>query len=91
MTQQTLLLLKNPLNTLFLLSSILFSQGSETDSLDLDLDNVWNVEWVEVEDAPETLEFEVEYITAAAGVRGAEAEREILKYLYYRKSMKEPR
>jgi len=73
------------------LSSILFSQGSETDSLDLDLDDVWNVEWVEVIEAPETLEFEVDYITATAGVRGTEAKHEILNYLYYRKSMKDPR
>ena len=32
--------------------------------------------------------FEVEQITPVAGVRGSEAKYEILKYLYYRKSMK---
>ncbi len=71
---------------------MLFSQGSETDSLDLDLDNMWDQTiWEEVVEVGEEDVFEVEYITATAGVRGAEAEREILKYLYYRKSMKEPR
>ena len=68
-----------------------FGQGSEIDSLDLDLNDMWNVEWVEMEEAPETLVFEVDNITATAGVRGAEAEDEILKYLYYRRSMREPR
>ena len=32
--------------------------------------------------------YETEYITAVAGVRGAEAEDEALALLYYRKSMK---
>ncbi len=68
-----------------------FGQGSEIDSLNLDLDDMWDVEWVEIEEAPETLVFEVDNITATAGVRGAEAEDEILKYLYYRRSMKDPR
>ena len=68
-----------------------FGQGSEIDSLNLDLDDMWDVEWVEIEEAPETLVFEVDNITATAGVRGAEAEDEILKYLYYRRSMREPR
>ena len=36
----------------------------------------------------ETEEFEVDNITAVAGVRGAEAEDEALAHLYYRKSMK---
>ena len=69
-----------------------FGQGSEIDSLNLDLDDMWDdVEWVEIVDIPETIVFEVDNITATAGVRGAEAEREILQYLYYRRSMKEPR
>ena len=69
-----------------------FGQGSEIDSLDLDLNDMWDdVEWVEIVDMPETIVFEVDNITATAGVRGAEAEDEILKYLYYRRSMREPR
>ena len=69
-----------------------FGQGSEIDSLNLDLDDMWDdVEWVEIVDIPETIVFEVDNITATAGVRGAEAEDEILKYLYYRRSMKDPR
>ena len=71
---------------------MLFSQGSEIDSLDLDLNTIWdNVEWVEIVDMPETIVFEVDNITATAGVRGKESEDEILNYLYYRKSMKVPR
>ena len=70
---------------------MLFSQGSEIDSLDLDLNTIWdNVEWVEIVDMPETIVFEVDNITATAGVRGKESEHEILNYLYYRRSMKEP-
>jgi|TARA_Y100000310_G_C20534992_1_gene740417 hypothetical protein len=49
-----------------------------------------NVEWVEIEDILETIVYEVDNITATAGVRGTEAEDEILNYLYYRKSMKVP-
>jgi len=56
------------------------------------LNDMWDdVEWVEIVDMPETIVFEVDNITATAGVRGAEAEDEILKYLYYRRSMREPR
>ena len=62
--------------------------GYSQDSLELDLDAMWdNTVWEEIEDVT-TEEFEVEYITAVAGVRGAEAEDEALAYLYYRKSMK---
>ena len=69
-----------------------FGQGSEIDSLDLDSNDMWDdVEWVEIVDMPETIVFEVDNITATAGVRGTEAEDEILKYLYYRRSMREPR
>ena len=51
----------------------------------------WNdVEWVEIVDIPKTTVYEVDNITATAGVRGKESEDEILNYLYYRKSMKEP-
>ena len=92
MTQQTLHLLKFLSSTLLLLSNVSFGQGSEIDSLDLDLNDMWDdVEWVEIVDMPETIVFEVDNITATAGVRGAEAEDEILKYLYYRRSMREPR
>ncbi len=45
--------------------------------------------WEEIEEVS-TEEYEVEYITAVAGVRGAEAEDEALHHLYYRKSMKGP-
>ena len=91
--QQTLLLLKNLSSTLLLLSSVTLSQGSETDSLDLDLDAMWNrVEWGDPSNFDVITEvYEVENITATAGVRGAEAEHEILQYLYYRRSMKDPR
>ena len=78
---------------MLLLSSVTLSQGSETDSLDLDLDAMWNrVEWVDPSNFDVITEvYEVENITATAGVRGAEAEHEILQYLYYRRSMKDPR
>jgi hypothetical protein len=56
---------------------------------DLDLDVMWdNTIWNEIVDIPKTIVYEVEYITASAGVRGAEAEDEALAHLYYRKSMK---
>ena len=56
---------------------------------DLDLDAMWeNTVWNEIEDIVESEAYETEYITAVAGVRGAEAEDEALNLLYYRKSMK---
>ena len=68
-----------------------FGQGSEIDSLDLDLDDMWdNAIWEEIVEVGEEDVFEVEYITAVAGVRGAEAEDEALYHLYYRRSMKGP-
>jgi hypothetical protein len=61
------------------------------DTLALDLDKMWDeVEWEEITDIID-VRYEVEYITATAGVRGAESEHEILQYLYYRKTMKGPR
>ena len=55
---------------------------------ELDLDAMWeNTVWEEIKNV-ETLEFEVEKVTAVAGVRGAEAEDEALLHLYYRRSMK---
>ena len=73
--------------TLFWLSiplNLLYSQDEE-----LDLDAMWeNTVWEEIVDIAEDEAYEVEYITAVAGVRGAEAEDEALEHLYYRKSMK---
>ena len=46
-----------------------------------------NTVWEEIQDVT-TVEYEVEKVTAVAGVRGAEAEDEALLHLYYRKSMK---
>ena len=55
----------------------------------LDLESMWdNVIWEEIVEVGETVYYETEYITATAGVRGAEAEDEALALLYYRKSMK---
>ena len=54
----------------------------------LDLDAMWEqAQWEEIQDVT-TEVYETEYITAVAGVRGAEAEDEALAHLYYRKSMK---
>ena len=70
---------------IFLSNQFSYSQ----DSLDIDMDAMWDqVIWEEITEVPETEEFEVEYITAVAGVRGAEAEDEALHHLYYRRSMK---
>ena len=56
---------------------------------DLDLDAMWeNTVWNEIEDIADVESYETEYITAVAGVRGAEAEDEALLHLYYRRSMK---
>ena len=55
-------------------------------SQDEDLDSMWNSAiWNEIVDIPKTTVYEVDNITAAAGVRGAESEDEVLKYLWYRK------
>ena len=59
------------------------------DDMDLDLDAMWeNTVWEEIVDIAESEAYEVETITAVAGVRGAEAEDEALALLYYRRSMK---
>ena len=56
---------------------------------ELDMDAMWdNTVWNEITDIAESEGYEVENITAVAGVRGAEAEDEALAHLYYRKSMK---
>jgi len=71
-----------------LISSILLSQEPEIDTLALDLDTMWEeAVWEEIEDVIDVY-YEVEQVTAVAGVRGAEAEDEALYHLYYRKSMK---
>ena len=60
----------------------------EIESMDFDLDAMWeNTVWEEIQDVT-TVYAEVEQITAVAGVRGAEAEDEALEHLYYRRSMK---
>ena len=69
---------------LVFISGLISQDGIE----ELDLDAMWeNTVWEEIKDV-ETLEFEVEKVTAVAGVRGAEAEDEALEHLYYRRSMK---
>ena len=61
----------------------------EMESIELDLDAMWeNTVWEEIQEIGEEVIYETEYITAVAGVRGAEAEDEALQHLYYRKSMK---
>jgi len=60
---------------------------AEVDNLDLDA--MWdNTVWKEIESVADAEVYETEYITAVAGVRGAEAEDEALQHLYYRRSMK---
>ena len=76
------------MNIKYLFFSILISSLYSQDE-DLGLDAIWeSVVWIEIIDVPKTTVYEVENITAAAGVRGAEAEDEALAHLYYRKSMK---
>ena len=73
-----------PLIYLLFISGLISQDGIE----ELDLDAMWeNTVWEEIKDV-ETLEFEVEKVTAVAGVRGAEAEDEALEHLYYRRTMK---
>ena len=56
---------------------------------ELDLDAMWeNTVWEEIQDVADAEVYETEYITAVAGVRGAEAEDEALHHLYYRRSMR---
>ena len=75
----------NYITTLLLLSTPVLSQDEE-----LDLDAMWdNTVWNEIEDVADA-GYEVEKVTAVAGVRGAEAEDEALHHLYYRQSMKGP-
>ena len=70
---------------LLLVSVIL---GQDSTDVELDLDAMWeNTVWEEIQDVV-SVGYEVEKITAVAGVRGAEAEDEALALLYYRKSMR---
>ena len=78
----------------FLIITLFLSFGSrwaqDDDDLDLDMDAMWdNTVWNEIEDVADA-GYEVEKVTAVAGVRGAEAEDEALHHLYYRQSMKGP-
>ena len=78
---------ESPLRLIYLsLLTILYSQDSL--DVDLDLDRLWEeAVWEEIEDVVDVY-YEVEQVTAVAGVRGAEAEDEALHHLYYRKSMR---
>ena len=68
-----------------LLVSVIIGQDEVPE---LDLDAMWeNTVWEEIQDVVD-VGYEVEKVTAVAGVRGAEAEDEALALLYYRKSMK---
>ena len=66
---------------------------AEVDAMDIDaefnMEAMWEqAVWEEIQDIQEDVVYETEYITAVAGVRGAEAEDEALHHLYYRKSMR---
>ena len=76
------------LNIIPILFFFLSVQPSYSQDEELDLDALWeNTVWEEIEDVANA-GYEVEKVTAVAGVRGAEAEDEALSLLYYRKSMK---
>ena len=70
---------------IFLLSVTLGqNEDIDLDTVNLDLDALWeNTVWQEIEDVVDVY-YEVEKVTAVAGVRGAEAEDEALALLYYR-------
>ena len=76
---------------ILLISAFIFIYGvSFSQDEDLDLDAMWdNTVWNEIENVADE-GYEVEKVTAVAGVRGAEAEDEALHHLYYRQSMKGP-
>ena len=62
---------------------------AEVEDINFDMEAMWeNTVWEEIQEIGEEVVYETEYITAVAGVRGAEAEDEALALLYYRKSMK---
>ena len=69
--------------SLIIIPTVAISQDEE-----LDLDAMWeNTVWEEIQDVTDEA-YEVEKVTAVAGVRGAEAEDEALALLYYRRSMR---
>ena len=69
--------------SLIIIPTVLISQDQE-----LDLDAMWeNTVWEEIVNVSDE-SYEVEKVTAVAGVRGAEAEDEALEHLYYRRSMR---
>ena len=75
---------------LILFLSVILGQEEDIDldTVNLDLDALWeNTVWEEIQDVTDVY-YEVEQVTPVAGVRGAEAEDEALALLYYRKSMK---
>jgi len=79
--------ISNIIPILFFFLSVQSSYSDSTD-VELDLDAMWeNTVWNEIQDVVD-VGYEVEKVTAVAGVRGAEAEDEALNLLYYRKSMK---
>ena len=79
--------ISNIIPILFFCLSIQPSYSDSTD-VELDLGAMWeNTVWNEIQDVV-NVGYEVEKVTAVAGVRGAEAEDEALALLYYRKSMK---
>ena len=74
--------------TVIIFICLSFQSSYSQDSLDFDMDAMWdNTIWTEIEEATYE-DHEVDKITAVAGVRGAEAEDEALEHLYYRRSMK---
>ena len=74
--------MKNILLSLIIIPTVVISQD------ELDLDAMWeNTVWEEIVNVSDE-SYEVEKVTAVAGVRGAEAEDEALEHLYYRRSMK---
>ena len=77
----------NIIPILFFFLNIQVSYSDSTD-IELDLDAMWeNTVWNEIQDVVDE-GYEVEKVTAVAGVRGAEAEDEALALLYYRRSMR---
>jgi len=69
-------------------TTVVIKNLDDLDLEELDMDAMWeNTIWLEIQDVVD-VGYEVEKVTAVAGVRGAEAEDEALALLYYRKSMK---
>ena len=69
-------------------TTVVIKNLDDLDLEELDMDAMWeNTIWLEIEDVVD-VGYEVEKVTAVAGVRGAEAEDEALALLYYRRSMK---